>query len=91
MGVTEDELKSIKVPTVILPGNDKTHSRVRARYFAAQCDSGQRAASPADRGSGRARLIPFPDWASHEAEIAKTFADFMARTMATEGRFQARA
>jgi pimeloyl-ACP methyl ester carboxylesterase len=89
MGVTEDELKSIKVPTVILPGNDKTHSSASALF-----------AHNAIPGSGLHRLpiedqdvplIPFPDWASHEAEIAKTFADFMARTMATEGRLQARA
>ena len=31
-------------------------------------------------------LIPFPDWASYEAEIARTFADFMARTAAAESK-----
>jgi pimeloyl-ACP methyl ester carboxylesterase len=89
MGVTEDELKSIKVPTVIIPGNDKTHSSASALF-----------AHNAIPGSALHRLpiedqdvplIPFPDWASYEAEIARTFADFMARTVAAEGRLQARA
>ena len=90
MGVTEDELKSIKVPTVIIPGNDKTHVERQARCLRTMRS---RAATlhrlPIEDQD--VPLIPFPDWAPYEAEIARTFADFMARTMAAEGRLQARA
>jgi pimeloyl-ACP methyl ester carboxylesterase len=89
MGVNEDELKSIKVPTVILPGNDKTHSSASALFAHNAIPGSELHRLPIEDQD--VPLIPFPDWASHEAEIAKTFTDFMARTMATEGRLQARA
>jgi pimeloyl-ACP methyl ester carboxylesterase len=89
MGVTEDELKSVKVPTVIIPGNDKTHSSASA-LFAHNAIPGS-ALHHLPIEDQDVPLIPFPDWASHEAEIARTFADFMARTMAAEGKLQARA
>jgi pimeloyl-ACP methyl ester carboxylesterase len=84
MGVSEPELKSIKVPAIIIPGNDKTHASASALF-----------AHNAIAGSELHRLpitdqdvplIPFPDWAAHETEIARTFADFMARTMAQEAK-----
>ena len=89
MGVTEDELKSIKVPTVIIPGNDKTHSSASALFAHNAIPGSELHRLPIEDQD--VPLIPFPDWASYEAEIARTFADFMARTMAAEGRLQARA
>lgn len=89
MGVTEDELKSIKVPTVILPGNDKTHSSASALFAHNAIPGSELHRLPIEDQD--VPLIPFPDWASYEAEIARTFADFMARTVAAEGRLQARA
>jgi pimeloyl-ACP methyl ester carboxylesterase len=89
MGVTDDELKSIKVPTVIIPGNDKTHSSASALFAHNAIPGSELHRLPIEDQD--VPLIPFPDWASYEAEIAHTFADFMARTMAAEGRLQARA
>jgi pimeloyl-ACP methyl ester carboxylesterase len=89
MGVTEDELKSIKVPTVIIPGNDKTHSSASALFAHNAIPGSELHRLPIEDQD--VPLIPFPDWASYEAEIAKTFTDFMARTTASEGRLQARA
>ena len=89
MGVTEDELKSIKVPTVIIPGNDKTHSSASALFAHNTIPGSTLHRLPIEDQD--VPLIPFPDWASYEAEIAHTFADFMAGTMAAEGRLQARA
>jgi pimeloyl-ACP methyl ester carboxylesterase len=89
MGVTEDELKSIKVPTVIIPGNDKTHSSASALFAHNAIPGSELHRLPIEDQD--VPLIPFPDWASYEAEIARTFADFMARTVAAEGRLQARA
>jgi hypothetical protein len=34
-------------------------------------------------------LIPFPEWEPYEAEIARTFTDFMARTIAAEDKMKA--
>jgi hypothetical protein len=89
MGVTEDELKSVKVPTVIIPGNDKTHSSASALFAHNAMPGSELHRLPIEDQD--VPLIPFPDWASYEAEIAHTFADFMARTTAAEGRLQARA
>jgi len=89
MGVTEDELKSVKVPTVIIPGNDKTHSSASALFAHNAMPGSELHRLPIEDQD--VPLIPFPDWASYEVEIAHTFADFMARTTAAEGRLQARA
>ena len=77
MGVTPDELASIKVPVIVIPGNDLTHN----------AESG-RTAHRMIKGSvlhdlklkdEDVALIPFPDWAPYEPEIARVFADFMGR------------
>ncbi len=52
-GMTDADLASISVPTVVIPGNDQTHASVNGR-IAARTDSRQRAASTADRGPGGA-------------------------------------
>ena len=31
MGVTDDQLRSIKAPTIVIPGNDKTHNSQSGR------------------------------------------------------------
>jgi pimeloyl-ACP methyl ester carboxylesterase len=75
MGVTPDELASIKVPTLIIPGNDLTHNSTSGRT-----------AHDMIKGSvlhdlklkdEDVALILFPDWAPHEPEIARVFAEFM--------------
>jgi pimeloyl-ACP methyl ester carboxylesterase len=82
MGVSEDELKSIKAPTIIIPGNDKTHSSASARVAHSAIAGSELHRLPIEDQD--VPLIPFPDWAPYEAEIARTFADFMARTIAAE-------
>ena len=51
-GMTDADLAAISVPTVVIPGNDQTHASVNGRIAAR--NSGQRAASTADRGPGGA-------------------------------------
>jgi pimeloyl-ACP methyl ester carboxylesterase len=82
MGVTEQELRSIKVPTLVIPGNDKTHSSasgLTAHRLIAGSELHRLPITDQD-----VPLIPFPDWAGYEDEIATVFADFMRRTLATE-------
>lgn len=82
MGVTEDELRSIKVPTLIIPGNDKVHSSASGLAAHRLIPGSTLHRLPVEDQD--VPLIPFPDWGAHEAEIARVFADFMARAGAAE-------
>ena len=86
MGVSEADLKSIKVPTMIIPGNDKTHASPSALFAHNAIAGSELHQLPIEDQD--VPLIPFPDWAPHEAEIARTFADFMARTIAAEAKLK---
>ena len=86
MGVSEAELKSIKVPTMIIPGNDNTHAGPSAEFAHHAIAGSELHRLPIEDQD--VPLIPFPEWAPHEAEIARTFADFMARTIAAEAKVQ---
>lgn len=77
MGVTESELKSIEVPTLVIPGNDKTHSSESGRTAARMIPGAQLHELPiADQDIA---LIPFGEWSPYEDEIARTFTAFMKR------------
>jgi pimeloyl-ACP methyl ester carboxylesterase len=82
MGVTEQELRSIKAPTLIIPGNDNTHSSASGRVahdLIAGSELHQLPITDQD-----VPLIPFPEWGQYEEEIARVFADFMRRAVAAE-------
>lgn len=77
MGVTEEQLNSLKMPTIVIPGNDKTHN----------AESG-RTAHRMIKGSEifdlglediDVPLIPFEEWAPYEPRIADALVDFMKR------------
>jgi pimeloyl-ACP methyl ester carboxylesterase len=79
MGVTEDELGAIKAPTIVIPGNDNTHSSASAR-----------AAHELIPGSELHRLpitdqdvpiIMFDQWAPYEEEITEVLSGFMHRCL----------
>jgi pimeloyl-ACP methyl ester carboxylesterase len=82
MGVSEQELRSIKVPTIVIPGNDKTHSSQSALFAHTAIPGSELHRLPIEDQD--LPLIPFPEWAPYEPEIARVFADFMARTIAAE-------
>jgi pimeloyl-ACP methyl ester carboxylesterase len=83
MGVTEAELRSIGAPTVVIPGNDKTHSSESGRAAARLIPGAVLHELPiADQDVA---LIPFEQWAPYEEEIARTFVDFMKRAADREG------
>jgi pimeloyl-ACP methyl ester carboxylesterase len=77
MGVTEEELRSIAVPTVVIPGNDQTHSSVSGR-IAQQLIPGS-VLHQLPITDQEVPLIPYPDWAPYEDEIARVFVDHMRR------------
>jgi len=82
MGVTEQELHSIKVPTIIIPGNDQTHSSVSGLTAHRLIAGSELHRLPIT--DQEVPLIPFPDWAPNEDEIATVFVNFMQRVIAAE-------
>lgn len=75
MGVSEAELRSIRVPTIVIPGNDKTHSSESGRV-AARLIPGSLLHELPIRDQD-VPLVPFEEWAPHEDEITRVFAEFM--------------
>jgi pimeloyl-ACP methyl ester carboxylesterase len=82
MGVTEEELGAIRAPTMIIPGNDNTHSSESGRAAHRLIPGSE--IHPLPVTDQDVPLIPFDGWAEHEPEIVRTFADFMRRVMAAE-------
>jgi pimeloyl-ACP methyl ester carboxylesterase len=83
MGVTEAELKSIKAPTIVIPGNDKTHSSVSGRV-AHQMIPGSEIHELTGIKDIDLPLVPFDQWGQYEPEITRVFADFMRRVEAKQ-------
>jgi pimeloyl-ACP methyl ester carboxylesterase len=77
MGVTEQELGSITVPTIVVPGNDKTHAIASGLAAHRMIPGSKLHRLPIEDQD--VPLIPFPDWAVHEEEIADAFAAFIAQ------------
>ena len=82
MGVKEQELRSIKVPVMIIPGNDQTHSSASAAIAHKLIPGSEVHQLPIT--DQEVPLIPFPDWGAYEAEIADVFVRFMQRSIAAE-------
>lgn len=76
-GVTEAELNSIRIPTVVIPGNDKVHDSSSGRAVHAMIPDSEMHVLPMEDQD--VPVVPFEDWVAHEPEIAQTLADFMAR------------
>jgi pimeloyl-ACP methyl ester carboxylesterase len=77
LGITEAQLRSIAVPTIVIAGNDMVHTPESAR-----------AAQQLIRGAElfdlklaleSIALVPFARWASHEDRISEALASFMHR------------
>jgi pimeloyl-ACP methyl ester carboxylesterase len=80
LGITEQELRSIAVPTIVIPGNDQIHSGptgVHASTLIPGAILHQLPIALSDR-----ELIPFDEWAPQEDEIATAFAELMKRAEA---------
>lgn len=76
IGVTEQQLNSIKVPTCVIPGNDKTHSHVTGNAAHRMIPGSELHLWPGDLDID---LFPPEDWATREAEQAAIFVEFLAR------------
>jgi pimeloyl-ACP methyl ester carboxylesterase len=75
MGLSDDQLRSIKVPTLIVPGNDNTHASgngLAAHKLIAGSELFELPIKDQD-----VPLLPFSDWAPHEPMMARKFVEFM--------------
>jgi pimeloyl-ACP methyl ester carboxylesterase len=75
MGVTEADLASIRAPTIVIPGNDKTHSSESGRACARLIPGAVLHELPIRDQD--VPLIPFEQWAPYEEEIARVFSEFV--------------
>jgi len=80
-GVTEAELGSIKAPTIVIPGNDNTHASTSGIAAHRLIPGSELHRLPIEDQD--VPLIPFPDWAPYEDEIAQVLARFIARVSAS--------
>ena len=77
IGTSEKDLRSVKVPTCIIPGNDKTHNHaVGETAHRLIAGSELHDLFPGDLDVD---LVPPEDWASKDGEMAAVFADFLRR------------
>ena len=82
MGVSAAELRSIAVPAIVIPGNDKIHSSASGRAAHRLIAGSELHELPVTDQD--IPLIPFEEWAPYEDEIAAAFVDFMRRTIARQ-------
>jgi pimeloyl-ACP methyl ester carboxylesterase len=77
-GVTEQQLRSIRVPAVVIPGNDKTHSMAAGRAIQRLVPGSRLFELPvADQDVA---LVPFQEWAPHEEAIARACAELVLKS-----------
>lgn len=76
-GVTEAQLASIRVPSICIPGNDKTHSMSHGRAIQRLIPGSRLFELPLEDQD--LPLVPFPEWAPHEETIARVCADFVKK------------
>jgi pimeloyl-ACP methyl ester carboxylesterase len=80
IGASEKDMNSIKVPTLIIPGNDKTHNHAVAETAHRMIPGSELVdLFPGDLDVD---LVPMEDWAHKEREMAAVFADFLKRAQA---------
>ena len=74
LGMSEDAMRSIRVPTLVVPGNDKTHDSAAGRAAALIPGSILYELPIEDQD---VPVLPFSAWAAHEPTLAQLFVDFM--------------
>ena len=76
-GMTEADLNSIAVPTVVIPGNDQTHASANGRLAASKIPGCVLHQLPIT--DQEVPLINYTEWAPYEDEIARVFVDHLRK------------
>ena len=79
LGMEDDVMRGIKVPTIVIPGNDKTHASVNGIAAAALIPNSILYQLPLEDQD--VAVLPFSDWESHEATLAHVLTEFMNKVM----------
>jgi hypothetical protein len=80
IGAGEQDLRSIRVPTCIIPGNDKTHGHAIGEAAHRMIPGSE--LFDLFPGDIDVDLVPPEDWAVKDGEMAALFADFLKRRLA---------
>lgn len=83
MGFTEEELGTIKVPTLVVPGNDNTHSSKSGRIAHDMIKGSEMHELPITDQD--VDLVGWTEWSDLEPEIAEAFVDFVLRSEKVAG------
>ena len=67
--------RALRAPTTVVPGNDNTHASVNGHAAHALIPNSILYELPIQDQD--VPLLPFSDWAPHEATLADVFANFM--------------
>jgi pimeloyl-ACP methyl ester carboxylesterase len=81
LGVSEDQLRGLRVPAFIIPGNDNTHPLAVGKHLHTLLPSSEMAVLFPEQVD--ADVAPQADWQQKEADIARLFAAFINRRLAT--------
>jgi len=79
MGITESELDSIKVPSLVIPGNDNTHNSVSGVDAYNMLGNSELHKLPIDDVD--VDLISWEDWEPYEDEIALVMSNFINKVI----------
>jgi pimeloyl-ACP methyl ester carboxylesterase len=77
LGVTVEELQAIRVPTLVVPGNDNTHGLAGGKAVAALIPGAQLELLPVEEQD--VAVLPLSAWAGVEHLLARHIVDFMRR------------
>jgi pimeloyl-ACP methyl ester carboxylesterase len=82
LGMTEEAMRSLRVPTLVVPGNDNTHSSANGLAAARLIPGAELFRLPIEDQD--VPLLPFSDWAPHEDALADALVRFMNKVRAKE-------
>lgn len=77
IGASESELRSIRVPACIVPGNDRIHARRAGENVGRLMPGGE--VHDIMPGGPDVEEIPFAEWDRREPQLAAVFVDFLNR------------
>jgi pimeloyl-ACP methyl ester carboxylesterase len=75
IGVGEDELRAVRVPTLVIPGNDRTHSSAAGLAVHRLIPGAQLFRLPVEDQD--ATVITYAEWKQHEPMIAEAIVAFL--------------
>lgn len=82
LGISEEQLQAIRVPCIVIPGNDKTHSSEQGRAAQLLIPGSQLHQLPIDDQD--VALVPFEAWEPLEAELTKVLVTFMTKVLSAQ-------